>query len=52
MFDSRWHSVQKQLVLINQLNQVAWMASLTTEVALVWGSSLNRAHQVLLHIFY
>ena len=37
MFDSRRHGVQKQLVLINDLNQVAWMAGLTTEVGLVWG---------------
>ena len=37
MIDSRRHSVQKQLVLINELNQVAWIADLTTEVGLVWG---------------
>ena len=37
MIDSRRHSVQKQLVLINDLNQVAWIAGLTTEVDLVWG---------------
>ena len=28
---------RKQLVLINDLNQVAWLADLTTEVGLVWG---------------
>ena len=33
MIDSRRHSVQKQLVLINELNQVAWIADLTTELA-------------------
>ena len=45
MINSRRHSVQKQLVLINELNQVAWIADLTTEVGLVWG-----AYQVLLHM--
>ena len=49
MIDSRRHSVQKQLVLINDLNQVAWITGLTTEVGLVLGSLLNRARQVLLH---
>ena len=37
MIDSRRHSVQKQLVLINDLYQVAGIAGLTTEVGLVWG---------------
>ena len=41
MIDSRRHSVQKQLVLINELNQVAWMAGFTIEVGLVWGSDLT-----------
>ena len=30
--DSRRHSVQKQLVLISDLNQVAWIVDLTIEV--------------------
>ena len=35
--DSRRHSVQKQFVLITELNQVAWIADLTTEVGLFGG---------------
>ena len=37
MLDSIRHSVQKQLVIINELNQVAWIADLTAEVGLLWG---------------
>ena len=35
--DSGRHSVQKQLVLINGINQVAWIVDLTTDVGLVSG---------------
>ena len=35
--DRRRNSVQKQLVLIKVLNQVAWIADLTTENSLIAG---------------